>query len=856
MHKHSILKTIVSYFVRSLGIFLIIFTVMAAVLGFSTALLVSKEGTPGLRLSEPDRNGFLTVVLANEDMPGYAAGIREGDTVTKVNGIRGKEYFEDARTVIRNRQAGTKVIFTIKKNGIETDIPVILAPLQSQEKILAVIFRILPVILLFSYVAVGLWGILRNPYANETILIALFCFCFGCFMYATINAGYDPESFVSKYLFFDRLKEFISYIMWFGVSFWLYLFATFPKPNRFFVRHKLTSLIFIFTVPAVATLSDFFGVEIDILGYLLILLIFLNMAMGVILLNRSAHEVTTALEKRQIRLMLFGIKYGAIAIGIGWVVIILAQFIFGKQANYTIIFISYVIFLLGEIGGLIIPFTFLNSFFQNKLLETEGALKRRVRYIMVTIGLLALYLLFIFVIGKISVSLFELRDPTIIIITVLLLSLTFTPINKRLLQWVDELFYPERTKYAESLKTYIKRISGKIESGELLDELSKWVQLTIGIRPAIAFAIGRAPSVWQAKAEPRIPFRLNEKESVVHRISSGNKFFWDEISERSRIVVDESEIDWIRENEISLTIPMLAQGELVGALNLGKKQNDEDFSAEDLDILTQASNQTALALQNLRLQSAYIEKKRLDKELEMARDIQKRLLPQEIPPVAGLEIAGYSNPCFEVAGDYFDIINTDDGNTVIVIADVSGKGAGAAMIMANLQASIRVGIEISDKSEFSTFVETINNHIYKNTSPSEFITFFMAIWTPGDRTLFYINAGHNPPILLDKDNTTKTLDATGLILGVLPNQRYEVAKLKIEDGSVLLVYTDGLEEALNPRNEIFGSERIIAALRNNRQSSPSDIIRDVQSRAVEFCEGKPLHDDVTMIVAKGNLSVL
>jgi sigma-B regulation protein RsbU (phosphoserine phosphatase) len=174
------------------------------------------------------------------------------------------------------------------------------------------------------------------------------------------------------------------------------------------------------------------------------------------------------------------------------------------------------------------------------------------------------------------------------------------------------------------------------------------------------------------------------------------------------------------------------------------------------------------------------------------------------------------------------------------------------MIMANLQASIRVGIEISDKSEFSTFVEKINNHIYKNTSPSEFITFFMGIWTPADRTLYYINAGHNPPVLLDKDNRPTTLDATGLILGVLPNQRYGIAKLKIDDGSILLVYTDGLEEALNTKNEIFGTERIITALRNVRHYSPFEIIRHVQASAIEFCEGKPLHDDVTMIVAKGN----
>jgi len=848
MRSHSITKSIVSYFVRALGIFLVVFTSMAAILGFSTAIKVNNEGSTGIRYSNPDETDHVCIIQVDKNMPAYEAGIRVGDTLIKING----QPVNNAETIRRERETrviGAKVVYTLRENNIEKDITVTLVSLAPQEKILSVLFRIFPVITLFAYVAVGLWGIFKNPYANETIVIAMFCFCFGSFMYATIDAGYDPSSFVRKYLYFDRLREFIAYIMWFGASFWLYLFATFPKKSRFVERHKVTSLIFIFLIPIVATLTDFFDVQSTLLGYLLISLIFLNMAIGVVLLNKNARESVNALEKRQIRLMLFGIKYGAISIGIGWIIIISSNFVMGKQVGYTILFISYIIFLLGEIGGLIIPFTFLNSFSQNRLLETEGALKRRVRYIGVTIGLLAVYMLFIFIIGRLSVNIFELRDPTIIIVIVLLLSLTFTPINKRLLQWIDEQFYPERTKYAESLKHYIHRLSGKIDSIELMDELKNWVQTTIGINPVIPFAISMSTPSGSYPVH-RIPFRMHEKESVVHRIRNGNKFFWDEISERSRIVVDETEIDWVRENDISVTIPMISQGELIGVLNLGKKAGDNDFSAEDMDILTQASNQTALALQNLNLQSEHIEKKRMDKELEMARSIQRRLMPQDLPHVKGLDIAGVSTPCFEVAGDYFDIINMEDGKTALVVADVSGKGAGAAMIMANLQASVRVGIEISE--DFGKFIERINNHIFKNTAPTEFITFFMGVWVPEEKTIYYVNAGHNPPLVIDINNNVKTLNATGLILGVLQNEKYEVNTVKIDNGSLLVIYSDGLEEAMNPRNEMFGLDKIISSIKESKEQNPGEIIKHVQSRAIEFCEGKPLHDDLTMIVAKGN----
>lgn len=228
MRSHSTLKTIISYFVRALGIFLIIFTAMAAILGFGTALMVSKEGTTGIKYSNPETKDHVIITHADEEMPGYAAGIRKGDTLVKINGQPVKNI-ESRLSERENRQTGLKVVFTVKKNGIETDFTVTNVPLPPQEKILSVLFRIFPVMLLFAYVAVGLWGIFKNPYADETILIALFCFCFGCFMYATVDPGYDPDSFVRKYLYYDGLRLFISYIMWFGSSFWLFLFASFQK---------------------------------------------------------------------------------------------------------------------------------------------------------------------------------------------------------------------------------------------------------------------------------------------------------------------------------------------------------------------------------------------------------------------------------------------------------------------------------------------------------------------------------------------------------------------------------------------------------------------------------------------------
>ena len=181
---------------------------------------------------------------------------------------------------------------------------------------------------------------------------------------------------------------------------------------------------------------------------------------------------------------------------------------------------------------------------------------------------------------------FNITDPTLIIILVLFVSLTFTPINKKILKWLDEKFYPERTKYTDSLKQFIQNIAGFIESDELLNQLSQWAVSTTGISKAIPVLAGYDTSV-------RIPFNEKNSDSVINRIKDGTKFFWDEISDRSRDKVNPDEFDWAYENDISVTIPMLSRGQLIGALNVGRKMHEDDFSVEDLDILTQASYQTA-----------------------------------------------------------------------------------------------------------------------------------------------------------------------------------------------------------------------------------------------------------------------
>jgi sigma-B regulation protein RsbU (phosphoserine phosphatase) len=836
----SRLVKIISYFVRALGVFLILFTVLAVTDASYHLSLTVTQGTAGYETQwASDNDSILIISSVQKDYPAYTAGIRENDTIIKINDTRVVRNEIDVNKIVGIPEIGKKVKLTILKAGIERDYELVFVNSPLYEKLIELLFRIIPALLMLAYVIVGFWGIMKSPYSKETLLIAMFCFSFGGFMFSTISFSVVIDTFFTKYLYYNEIKNVIRIISLFGTSFWLLLFATFPLRSPFFIRHRIISYLFIFLLPLLIIISIFFELRLTFVP--VFLLIVVNMAVGVFLLRANTSRVNTALEKRQIRLMFLGIKYGAISVGAGWLIIILSH-VFFPESHRFVRYTGLIIFLLGEIGGLIIPFTFLNSFFQNRLLETETALKKRIRYTGVTLVMLSVYLSIIFLIGRLWINWFNITDPTLIIVFVLLVSLTFTPINKKILKWVDEKFYPERTKYTESLKHFIQAISGFVDSKDLLHHLSGWALNTTGVQAAIPVPIESRPAHSSL-------FRFEEGNSVIHRIRDGSKFFWDEITDRSRIPVNEIEFEWARDNDISVTIPMISHGELLGTFNIGKKVNSEDFTAEDLDILTQASYQTAMALQNIKLQSQYIEKKRMDKELEMARNIQKKLMPQIIPQVKGLDIIGECNPCHEVAGDYFDIINMEDGNTVLVVADVSGKGAGAAMIMANLQASIRLGVHLSDK--LADFVTRINNLIHNNTSASEFITFFIAIWDPAKKVLYYVNAGHNPPIFIDIESNITRLEATGMILGVLPDQPYEEKNIRIRGDSLLVIYTDGLEEALDNKNEFYGQDRIIQTAVSNKHKGAVDISQALIDDVLRFCEDRPLHDDVTLIVAKG-----
>jgi sigma-B regulation protein RsbU (phosphoserine phosphatase) len=298
---------------------------------------------------------------------------------------------------------------------------------------------------------------------------------------------------------------------------------------------------------------------------------------------------------------------------------------------------------------------------------------------------------------------------------------------------------------------------------------------------------------------------------------------------------------------ISAITPMFYQSELKGFVLIGKKLTNNDLTQENLLFIEVLSNTLITALENHRLFLEEIEKKKLENELNLALEIQKNLLPKKSPKIDGYDIEGISKPTKAVGGDYFDFVKIKDDEWLIVIADVSGKGVPASLLMANLQAAIRTIAPLN--LPLKSLLKNINKLIYDNTSPEKFITLFIAKIDNKNNVLRYINAGHNPPLFINSQNTIRELSEGGLILGIIQDvEDFEEGEIKLQSGDVIFCYTDGLSEAFNGDEE-FGIDRIHSILSTNNNNS-KEIIEEMLKRVEKFTGDNEQYDDITMISIK------
>ena len=764
----------------------------------------------------------------------------DGDTLLAITDSSGVS--EDPLTVFERPHAvgdSLRLIFRAAAQA-QQDTSTVVARRHEFAAVLSVFgLQVLRVLVHLGYLVVGFWAFLRRPDSAGVRALTLFCLAMVALM--TVGVQVLPASYAGFDIPGQRsLGIFLTGFLLFFGSFWLNLAVLFPRPIGFLRRRPWVAYGLIYVLPVAVLLGQLLDLRLP--PFLPALAVALVIGAGFTVLATRRSRTTDPLERRQLALVSFGTGLGLGAL----LLVVLINFVPGLGPRLGRLFmVGAVIFAF--LCMLISPISFLYAFGRYRLLEVEGRIRRGTRFAAVTVILLAAFVGVLFGVSELLLKVLRVESRTPTVAVAMVSALGFFPVLRRTHRLVEDRFYPERRRLRALLNDLLTATSAMPDRAALWTHLQDRLQTGLGVSRVIPLVFDDEARAFVNPAGRMAPL---DAQGVLVRelVVTGRPHMVDELRAAERIEIPGDLDRWLTTEKVSLLLPMMVHGRLRGILALAFDQEFENLAAEELSLLASVASQVGLQSENLRLLEENIEKRHLAEQLATARRVQQRFLPQELPVTPGLDVVATCVSSLEVAGDYYDVIPLGKGRTLLAIGDVSGKGAGAAMIMANVQASLRAlsGFKV----ELSQAVTQLNDVIYGNTETGQFITFFAAIYDPAGGTLTYVNAGHNPPRIVRSGGEVISLDAGGPILGVLPNLRYEQVQVRVRPGDLFLSFTDGVTEARSPDDLEFGEDHLVWLVREHG-TEPLERIPETIQQAVEAHTGSTsFADDLTLLIAR------
>jgi sigma-B regulation protein RsbU (phosphoserine phosphatase) len=431
---------------------------------------------------------------------------------------------------------------------------------------------------------------------------------------------------------------------------------------------------------------------------------------------------------------------------------------------------------------------------------------------------------------------------------------------KNLRVWIDRKFFREAYNAEQILSELSEDVRTMVETKPLLETVSTRIAESLHV-PQVALLLKNGNNEFQPAyalgydAAPEIGFSDDDKTVEKLKKNEPLTIYQDDEDSWVNEEIETGEREKLEKLNSRLLLPIGAKNRLSGVISLSPKRSEEPYTPNDLRLLKSVAAQTGLALENSRLTEAIAneaaQKERLNRELEIAREVQERLFPQELPPTDGLDYIGACRPALGVGGDYYDFLELPDRQFGIAIGDVSGKGIGASLMMASLQASLR-GQAIHCGSDLAALMRHVNTLVYEASTSNRYATFFYAQLDLKTRRMIYVNAGHNPPFVIRKNGDVLKLEEGGAVVGMLPTMfvNYKQGEVQLETGDLLVGFTDGISEAMNPLEEEWGEDAMLEQLKIVYDQPSEEILTHIVACADKFADGAKQHDDMTMIIVK------
>jgi sigma-B regulation protein RsbU (phosphoserine phosphatase) len=408
----------------------------------------------------------------------------------------------------------------------------------------------------------------------------------------------------------------------------------------------------------------------------------------------------------------------------------------------------------------------------------------------------------------------------------------------------------ERDEQIYQLSTLV---AGEFSLQEVLDKLAEAAVRIVGVKACSIRLLDeeagelKMRSTYGLSEEYRNKGVVSKNDTVVKAAFAGEAIVLDDMRVDGRVKYKEATIE---EGLVSqLTVAMQFKGKAIGVLRLYSPR-PKHFDEDDINLARAVASQCAVAITNARLYAKAIEGARMAEQMHLAGLIQRKMIPERPPQIPGLDIAAAYIPCFDVGGDFYDFLKASDNCIVVAIADVMGKGMPAALMMSCFRSAVRAYADIEGGGKaIVTITKKLNKMMCGECSGGEFITFFYAVIDAGKKTITYCNCGHEPTVLI-RDGQIMDLEKGGLVLGVDAGAEYEIETVELKAGDSLLFYTDGLIDAVNFDNELWGKENLLETAKKFTTGSAEQMIKNILGYRRRFVGLARQIDDTSIVVVK------
>jgi len=842
------------------------------VIGVLTVLAVLFSGYDATKVRPSDGTVWLLgrpkleVLDLVERKDGPSNPLKRGDLIEGIDRTFHKSPQQAAQTLSRQKP-GTTVNYFINRNGQSMQIAVPLTSTRVNLRDYSV-----NVVLALVYLVIGFGVYLRSGNERAASLFFLLCMMFALYFMTNLQQA----SYFLGAIFTQNMGAFARFML---PAVFLHFFLVFPRKKMTLTRHPfLAPLLYILPLMFYFrfTLDQFIGAEGAKIHATSWIILGFYYVFGLTALLHGYFSYRDPLMRQRVRILTFGTLAAVI------------PFLIFKIGMEELTFKTGLT-RLGAVPLAAIPISFGYCVARYQVLQIDMLMRRNLAYGLLTGMIWVFYLSGVWWLGSKVLTLFEGSSPLVAAGTTLAIAAALWPARSFAQKALDRRFYHSRDNMAAVIEDFSKEIPRLIQRDQLLEKVGRKLRDVLDLPGMSVYLVGTHESfptfdlVGFVRGKPKVSDLTGDDErdrdnlprtreirypkqlvlqSVAQLLQEQGEPFWvggaddDVIADRQAITREQAELkarakeqQFLIENGIQLLIPMITQGRLVGIVALPGRPGDSEYQVHELQLLTIVAGQVALQIENSRLYEEEIAKQKLEEEMAMARKIQSRLLPATLPVLKGIQMDAVNISSKQVSGDYYDLIEREDGRLAIIIADVSGKGMPASILASNIQAALRAQCYTCESP--GLVLERINLQIHASTDPQHFATLFLAVFDPVTHELIYSSGGHNSPVLMRGSGEFELLDKGGLPLGAFDFGTYDEGNLTLELGDLLFLYTDGLTETRDRTGEDeFGEDRLNALLREHRTAEVPELFKTVHRVLAEYSGREDAEDDITMVGLK------